>query len=126
MEAPLCPHEGFLGHAHQFYGGVQAFRCASHFVVKTDRASRGVHGGLDAKGRPSNGPESCRGRRLRQQRILELLTKGRVAMWLQIDLIVPDPEVFGQEPHALDPWRGLPQLPIGEFVQRDAEGISKI
>jgi hypothetical protein len=48
MEAPLCPHEGFLGHAHEFCGGVQTFRCSRHSVVKTVRASRGVHRGSDA------------------------------------------------------------------------------
>jgi hypothetical protein len=44
----------------------------------------------------------------------------------QIDLIVSDAKVLGQDPHASDPRLGLPQLPIGDLVQRDPKGCGKV
>jgi hypothetical protein len=44
----------------------------------------------------------------------------------QIDLIVSDAKVLGQDPDASDPWLDLPQLPIGDLVQRDPKGCGKV
>ena len=34
--------------------------------------------------------------------------------------------MLGWAPHTRDPWLGPPQLPIGDLIQRDAHGVSKL
>jgi hypothetical protein len=47
-------------------------------------------------------------------------------MWLQIDLIVPDPEVLRQELHPCDSRLGPPQLPIGKLRERHPDSRGKL
>jgi hypothetical protein len=46
--------------------------------------------------------------------------------WLQIELIVPDPKVLGQQVESRDRRFGPAQLPLGDLVQRDAEGGGEV